>query len=51
MVYFRALASDVGLSDATKAVLWIDCTDGSKLEPLTLTGVELSKSNYAFVQI
>lgn len=46
MAYFRALASDVGLPDATKAMFWIDCTDGSKLEPLTLTGVDLERLYY-----
>ena len=46
MVYFRALASDVGLPDATKAVFWIDCTDGSKIEPLTLTGADLERLYY-----
>lgn len=41
MAYFRALASDVGLPDVIKGTFWIDCSDGSKLEPLTLTGADL----------
>lgn len=46
MAYFRASASDVGLPDATHATVWIDCTDGSKLEPLTLTGADLERLYY-----
>ena len=43
MAYFRALVSDVGLPDVTKAMVWIDCIDGSKLEPLMLKGADLER--------
>lgn len=46
MAYFRASASNVALPDVTKVVFWIDCSDGSKLEPLTLIGADLERLHY-----
>ena len=46
MAHFRASASDIGLPDATKALFWIDCIDGSKMEPLTFTGADLERLYY-----
>jgi hypothetical protein len=51
MAYFRTSASDVGLPDVTKATVWIDCVDGSTLEPLTLTGVDLERLYYVLGQL
>lgn len=51
MAYFRALASDVGLPGVTKAIFWIDCVDGSKIEPLTLTGSDLERLYYVLENV
>lgn len=51
MAYFRASASDVGLPDATKATVWIDCVDGSKTEPLMLTGADLERLYYVLERL
>lgn len=51
MAYFRASASDVGLPNVTKATVWIDCVDGSKLESLTLTGADLERLYYVLGQL